>query len=938
MSIISWNDLSPENIYVSLDLETTGLNPGRDEIIEIGAVKFNGSQVLDTMNSLVNPYSKLSDFTTRFTGITQGEVDQAPSFGVVSIKLNEFLKGLPIIGHNISFDLDFLSRHGLSLSNESIDTWDMAWVLFPSARAYSLSAVAEMLGIDHSRAHRALEDASAAHKVFIAMLEKAAQLKPGVRFLLSRIANQSMWRPGLLLGGVLQDRAPILESSADTLEGLNPDQLKERISFDRFELKSRKTETLDQDNLASLLSLDGALAKFFLGYEHRPQQVDMLRAVTKAFNCSDHLIVEAGTGVGKSLAYLLPAIYFAVRNGKRVVVSTNTINLQEQLLKKDIPMVSKLLEKQGLIKPGELRVACLKGRANYLCLQRWSRMLRSTDLSMDEARILAKISLWLQNTSTGDRGELNLTGKTGALWSRLSSEESGGCPGFRQGICFLRAARDRAEQAHIVVVNHALLLTDITMDRAIIPQYDYLVVDEAHHLEEEATRHLGFDVPDNKLTDELDVLFKLISDVQVWLKDRSLSQQQRQHVLELISAMEPVRSNIKHSWTNLWSLIERFLYIHQEKNDTYIQLRLTSNVRTQPDWSSVEVGWENVDVALDEGLRLVEGLFKYLEQLAAGSDLEYKPLLSELSGWMERQEELKNKLRELLGIVPPDNRVDWASQNAVTGALSLNSSPLEVGTELEERLFSRTGCVILTSATLADQGKYEYIRKRIGFMDGDELLLDSPFDYLHSALLLVPSDMPEPYDNSYFRMLTQTLIGLGESLKGRTLALFTSYSSVKVAYKAIRDSLEAHGIKVLAQGVDGPPARLLDRFVDDPRTVLLGTSSFWEGVDLSGGILKALVLTRLPFNVPTEPVFAARADLFEDSFREYAVPQAVLRFRQGFGRLIRSKEDKGVVAILDSRVLRRNYGRIFLESIPTCTVRRDPLAALPTLAREWVEA
>ena len=936
-SLFATPDLSPDGTYLALDLETTGLDANQDDIIEVGAVKFRGSQVLDTFHSLVNPYRQIPDFVRRYTGITQREVDSAPPFAAVAGKLAAFVGKLPVIGHNIPFDLGFLAKHGLPLTNESLDTWEIAWVLLPSAHGYSLSDLSRFLGVAHPRPHRALDDAAATQGVFIALLERAAQLKPGPRFFISQVASQAGWNTGVLLGGVGSDTVDVGEKTAVDMAGLDLDTLSERLGSDKTVLTSRQSGPLDEEVLVGLLSPGGAFERDFPGYEHRPQQVEMLRAVTRAFNDSTRLMVEAGTGVGKSLAYLLPAILFAVRNGKRVVVSTNTINLQEQLLRKDIPQVAKLLESQGLIPPGEFRATYLKGRANYLCLQQWSRLVRSGSLSPQEARILAKTRVWMEETCTGDRGEINLAGKDGALWSRLSTEEGGRCPGFRQGLCFLRSARERAKNAHLVVVNHALLLSDLAMEGSILSQYDHLIVDEAHHLEEEATRHLGFEIPQGRLNDEMESLARLLSEVRIRLRGISLSQHQRQRGLEMATQVESWLPTAREEWARLWAVLERFMHAHQEEGDTYLQLRLSRSVRSQPGWSSVEVAWENTDVSLPEGLRRVEALHQYIEQLATGSDLEYEALLNELSAWMERQEELRKRLRELLGVVPSEERVDWISQNSDSGALALHSAPLEVGPQLEEGLFSRDGSLVLTSATLTSQESFEYMRQRVGFTEGEELLLGSPFDYTRAVMLVIPSDMPEPSNHNYINILSQALVSLGKALQGRTLVLFTSHSSLRATQQAVLGPLEADGIKVLAQGVDGPPAQLVQQFGRNPKTVLLGTSSFWEGVDLSGGIVKALVLARLPFNVPTEPVFAARSSLYEDPFREYALPQAVLRLRQGFGRLIRSKGDKGVVVLLDSRVLKRNYGRVFLDSLPPCTVRREPVAALPTLARQWVE-
>jgi DNA polymerase-3 subunit epsilon/ATP-dependent DNA helicase DinG len=276
------------------------------------------------------------------------------------------------------------------------------------------------------------------------------------------------------------------------------------------------------------------------------------------------------------------------------------------------------------------------------------------------------------------------------------------------------------------------------------------------------------------------------------------------------------------------------------------------------------------------------------------------------------------------------------TQESRDGEVALNAAPLHVGETLQKRLFSQKESVILTSATLSTQGNFRHISERLGLKDADELLVDSPFDYPKAVLLCIPTDMPDPNSRGYQDALQQAVIDVCRAAGGRTMGLFTSHAAVQATRSGIRDDLEGMGFKVLAQGVDGTPRNLLETFLQRPETVLLGTASFWEGVDIPGGALKAIVMARLPFNVPTEPVFAARSQLFEDPFNQYAVPQSVLRFRQGFGRLIRGEEDRGVVIVLDQRILSRPYGRVFLESLPGCTVMKGSLRELPEAIQRWI--
>ncbi len=935
----------PSPTYVAVDLETTGLDSDRDTIIEVGAVRFRGHDVLGTFETLVNPYRDLPPFIQRLTGISQSSVDQAPPFGAVAGELRDFVGSLPVVGHNISFDLKFLSKHGVQLINPAYDTWDLASILLPYFTSYSLAHLASEMGAGQGRPHRALTDARTTHLVFVNLLERASSLDPATLAYIQHLAARAQWP----LGRLLATLPPVANSrvAVPGVAGLDTDALAQRL--DRVEHTSRPTaatERVDPTEPAAHLSAGGLLSREFPGFEYRPQQVEMTRAVAEAMSAGEHLIVEAGTGVGKSLAYLLPAVLYSLKTGSRVVVSTNTINLQEQLLGKDIPALVGVLERAGIIPPGELKAVGLKGRANYVCLRRWNQLARGESLSGDDARLLGKTLVWFRDTSTGDRAEINLSGRDATTWQRVSAGEKGHCPGIRgEGPCFLRAARDSAQGAHIVVVTHALLLSDLAMGGGVLPEYQHLIVDEAQHLEEEATRQLGFQLPQETLHEEFDALLRLLVDVRVFLRGCAASGIRVEQGEELVAELES-RSlvRIRELWNRLWALVEEFQGRQMAGTGDQLQLRITRSVRAQPGWSHLEIGWENVEAGLTDGIRQVERLLRFLEPLSSAGPVDLENVVPELSAWLEGLGELRERLRDLLAGPSEDRRIDWmarASQArgepAGRSQMVLHSAPLNVGPELDARLYARKSSVILTSATLSSQGSFDYIRDRLGLPESRELLVGSPFDYRRAALILIPEDMPWPDSWGYQDAMEKVLVSLGQTLGGRTLALFTSHAALRIAARALRGLLEPEGVRVLAQGVDGSPRQIVRTFGENPRAVVLGTSSFWEGVDLSGGILKALVVARLPFNVPSEPVFAARSSEYEDPFTQYAVPQAILRFRQGMGRLIRSAQDRGAIVVLDKRIAARPYGKAFLESLPPCTRRTVLLSAISDQAAAWVK-
>ena len=935
-----------DDVWVSLDLETTGLSPDGDEIIEVGAVKFQGDRTIDTFQSLVNPQLTLTQFIKRYTGITQEEVDRAPPFSTVARDLVPFIGRAPVVGHNLSFDLGFLASRGLRLPNPRCDTWDLAFVVLPENRDYSLRRLATLLGISHPRPHRAVEDALVTRELFLKLANMAADLDQFTLAEMERLASRSSWVLSYLLRrleahkpSATRDALPSPGPGQPSATGLDIRALRERFQHTRILRPNQHLEKLDVEKTAALLGKEGPVAAFMQGYEERPEQTAMARSVAEVINEGGRLLVEAGTGVGKSLAYLLPAAIYALTNNKRVVISTNTINLQEQLLSKDIPTLVSALRAENGDQLDEFRYVLLKGRANYLCLSRWLQLRSGESLTSDEARLLSKVLVWLRSTATGDRSELGMGHRSAAApWERLSAQGALDCPGVH-GVCFLRAARDRAASAHIVIVNHALLMSDLVAGRALIPDYDILIVDEAHHLEGEATRHLGFEVSQAGIDDYLQSLGGergLLNTASAAVRLSRAAQTRGNTVTEAAGMINTLLLATREALAGMFYALNALL-TGERDGDGVQETRITSATRAQPAWSQLEVQWENVDASLAELHKQLSGLSSSLDGLDLANVPAYEGLIMETLNSVQRANELRNRLSEFVP-QPRSDGVYWVTPADGRGNVVLHSAPLHVGEQLEKLLYSQKESVILTSATLSTDGTFSHIRERTGFEDADELLLGSPFDYSRAAILCVPEDMPEPASWAYQPAVNQAIIDAAVAAGGRAMALFTSHAALQTAAAAIRGALDARGLSLLAQGVDGPPHQLLRSFLENPQSVLLGTASFWEGVDLAGESLKVLLVARLPFSVPTEPVFQSRSELYEEPFNGYAVPQAILRIRQGFGRLIRTKSDKGVVAILDRRIVSRGYGKAFIRSLPPVTLKTGKLSELGSVIASWLGA
>jgi DNA polymerase-3 subunit epsilon/ATP-dependent DNA helicase DinG len=938
--------------YIALDLETTGLNSERDAIVEIGAVKFRGDEILGEWSSLVNPQRPLPRKIERLTGITQAQVERAPSLHSVLPPLTRFIGEHPVVGHNIKFDLSFLQRAGYSAPPPALDTFELACILLPYASRYSLGKLMEELGIEFPTRHRALEDAQAVHHLFCALLDRAARLDPKIIQEIARLGEKSDWALKFAFQDLLRDRArtafaPGTIGAQLAAKGAAADEtLGLLFSRDRDEkpLKPKaRNDPLDADALAHLLEPDGMLAQNFPGYEHRPQQIEMLRAIARAFNDGATLLVEAGTGTGKSIAYLVPALYWAAQNNQRVVISTNTINLQDQLYVKDIPDLKSIL-------PFEFKTALLKGRANYLCRRRLDVLRRAPQLTTDEIRVLAKVLAWLPSTTTGDSAELVLMGAAeNAVWARLSSDQdhcsAEQCALRQEGKCFFYRAREKAESAHIIIVNHALLLSDVALENRVLPEYKYLIVDEAHHLEARATEAMSFEASRTSLETMLRGFANerggLIGNLAGSLRHADAPVNVKREAQNLFDDVALDVDRAMRGVYDFFNALDAFLgqqeQLPGEESGYDRQIRLTPTRRAQPEWSGIEIAWDAFGAQLAKvrhGLDKIYNAWSELDEFDAPSHYD---LLQELSAAVRRISETRAAMESLV-TKPQANGIYWATIGKNNGDISLHVAPLFVGDLLQKKLFAGQAAAILTSATLQVDSNFSYIKSRLGIGDwADELAVGSPFDFENAAMVYVPTDIPEPGQPGFQKAFEKSLVDLLSATQGRALVLFTSHSQLQATYRAITRPLEEEGIVVVAQNLDGSRRQVLETFKTQERTVLLGTKSFWEGVDVAGEALSCLVIARLPFSVPSDPIFAARSETFDDSFTQYAVPEAVLRFRQGFGRLIRTKSDRGIVVVFDRRVLSKNYGRMFIESLPPVSKYQGALAELPGRAARWID-
>ena len=925
-------------IYVALDLETTGLNPNTAEIIEIGAVKFSDDRELGRFSTFVKPFRPLPLFIQRLTGIRPADLHNAPLFAEVASSLEEFIADHPVVGQNVSFDLAFLAAQSIEPPGPTFDTYELAALLLHGLPDYSLRALAERLGVDFPVRHRAVADAEAARQVFLRLRSRLGELPVRTLAELQQIAAAVDWPLAHLFSELLGE-APLL---SETGPG---DDMPPPVEIGAPLVPKATPTAVSPDDVEAILSSPQQRPELFPCFELRKEQLAMAREAAETLNAGGQLIVEAGTGIGKSLAYLAPAACYAIRNDARVVVSTDTINLQEQLMGKDIPLLQRLLEgwKDKAAYRG-LRFSQMKGRRNYLCLLRLAGLRRSESLTLAEARLLARIVVWLRETATGDRAELRMSPPEEVLWRSLSadSEEcySSTCHYARHGACFLHRARRRAEASHVVVVNHALLLSDAATEGHVLPEYRHVIIDEAHNLEEEATQAFGFQASDSDLAALLDRVHHRAGRSRSGGLVESLRQTARfaattQEVVDVAAELAAANERARSALPVLFDLLTSFLFDRAAQEGDYDRrLLINRSMRVQPAWSQIEIAWENLDLPMQR----LAGLLVTLVQ-TLGSQDEAPPgveeLFTEATGILQEANRLRNGLSAIL-TSNDESTIAWMTYGRSSASVMLFSAPLEVAGILRSRLFEQKESAVLTSATLTVANRFDYVSRTLGLDEPRELQLGSPFDYARSTLLLLPSDLPEPSSASYQPALEQSIIDLCIASEGRALVLFTSHGALGATYSAVAPRLEEEGILVLGQGIDGSPKSLLNALRENRRTVIFGTSSFWEGVDVAGEALSLLAIARLPFAVPSDPVFTARSALYDDSFNEYALPQAVLRFRQGFGRLIRRKTDRGVVAVLDRRIRSKAYGDVFLRSLPPCRIEEAAMRDLGSKVEAWL--
>jgi len=932
--------------FVSFDLETTGLDAKTDFVIEFGAVKVVDGVLTERYQQFIKPPVRIPKFIQKLTGITNDMVQDAPVFGDVVDDLYDFLGDHPLVAHNIHFDYNFLNTKrelidGIPLKNELLDTLSLVRTLRYDSINHKLGTIAEFYGLSKEGAHRADYDADMVAEILLILISEMQRLPAEVIEVLTKVMQDTGLPNAFMYRNMLEWLA-----AGRSLGSLT--------DYPRIPLPNkpniRHSETsAGFPNLDDIFAEQGLLAQKLDRYERRETQVSLAYDIQKAMQNDEFLMAEAGTGVGKSLAYTIPAVLtrHALKEDEPILISCNTKNLQDQLFHKEIPFIQ---EQLGL----PVRALLLKGRNNYLCKTKWQRGIRDVKwrFSRREKEALQTLVVWAHETPTGDIDEHNgfHTGGNALLWSKLNSE-----PGFcttavcaHNDYCYLGKLRQESSKADIVVVNHSLLLADAAADHAILPAYQRLIVDEAHLLEKTAYQFFAAEFSYKSLKIQLDQLF---------YQGRTKSGLS----MELRHLLVPVDEKIKSALTRLLDELEPAINeLAQVLLSFFTDFKATREREiSRASFTYKELYTQDKDVfaavrgiwyALTTGLTTLTNQIREVEKQIDELDSDQLPGLGELGS---RLQSWRDQMTQTLVTMDQQSKADdpaliyWFEimPKSEVVAVKFVQVPLDIGSQMQARVYENLASVIFTSGTLSVDSSFNYLEQRLGLRGHDRLqerTYPSPFYYEDQARIFVPTFMGPQNSENYTIEVLFLLEKIWETHPVGTMILFTSYTMLLNWEEELADRVKDSGRKLLVQSSRVSRLDLINQFTAHPGSILLATDSFWQGVDIRGDALQLLVIAKLPFLVPSDPIVRANSTALklagENDFMGYSVPEAAIKYKQGVGRLIRSTSDYGAIISLDQRIFTKRYGDYFRNSTPIPHVPANSEKELIDLVRSWFDS
>jgi ATP-dependent DNA helicase DinG len=931
------------NKFVVIDLETTGNNPKKgDKIIQFAAVVIENGMITERFSSLLNPIRPIPAFIEELTGISDEMVESSPLFEDIAPKVNSMLESAYFVAHNVLFDLSFLQEELIQAGYDGfygsvLDTVEMARILFPTADGYKLTDLAAMLNLNHDRPHQADSDAEVTAELLLILLKKLSSLPNITTVKLVQFAGGLKSDLQQLMEELISHKKNATERPIDSIEFVNGLALRKKYQPVLYNEVTHEQVLYPGDDQEKINILKQGLNVF----EKRTGQFTMMDSVYQAFADNCHTLIEAGTGVGKSLGYLLPIAYFAKEKQLPIVVSTHTIQLQEQIISKEIPLLEKMI-------PFHLKYVLLKGRNHYLCLEKFSRSLTEENDNYDTTLTKMQILVWLTETVTGDRDELNLSSGGNIFWNKIKSESSIFAKSdlWKEKDFYLRA-KAAAADADIIITNHSLLLSSVFAEVSILPEFDYCIIDEAHHFEKVASGYIGHSI-DYLTTRLLISQFGQFEQKLLFyhLEDLVSSLQFDKGKLTRVPEINKLILDITYEMDEFFKLTAIYAKSKQAGKKGYrtkVRFSKDDNIKEK---SALMNSAERFAFLLKDLYQELEKRLSLIELNVNSLSSNQKSTLEDVISFVHDLNELRNSIINCFKIDTPFVNwieIDFRSQQNVT---TFYAQPAFVASALRDRFFNRKKSVALTSATLTINNSFEYIINEIGINQEStrKLTIPSPFEYKNQVQLLIPEDLPEinaVSNEEYVISITEHIITIAEATKGRMLILFTAHDMLKKTYELIKESGFLNDYAMIAQGItSGSRTRLTRNFQRYEKAILLGTSSFWEGVDIPGEDLSCLIIVRLPFSPPDEPLTEAKCQLISqqggNAFIEYSLPEAILRFKQGFGRLIRTETDRGILVVFDKRVVTTKYGKAFLKSIPDVPVNTGKIDDLVDIIYNWL--
>ncbi|MHB1340701.1 MAG: helicase C-terminal domain-containing protein [Coriobacteriia bacterium] len=910
-----------ENEIAFVDLETTGFDPYRDEIIEVGVVIARGPEIIDRYQTLVSPHNPVPHEVTQLTGIDEAMLKGAPVIEAIIPKLADFIGDRDLVAHNASFDRNFLAACGCGptrLRGAWMDSLQLARVALPRLRSHRLTDLARAFDLPDSRAHRAPDDAETLALLWRVMMVGLDDLPDAVLAEIARMAGPE-WPLGRIFSHMAASRSrPPLDLKTLRHERLRHDKGETMLDASELELEKPESATV----LAEFAE-GGAVCRMYEGYESRGEQLEMADAVLSAFCTDTHLSVEAGTGVGKSVAYLVPAAHLALANRVAVGVATKTNTLMDQLLYRELP---ELARQMG----GTLRYVALKGYDHYLCLRKFQRFADEADAADEETRAsVAMLLAWVAQSAWGDLDAVNLHWQNAikrAVAASVPDCTKKRCR-FYPNLCYLHGQRRRATQAHIVVTNHALLFRDLTTGGGILPPVRHWIVDEAHAAEDEAREQLSYGA---SWTDCKGTLAGLHArgrgGTLDGLRSRVALAKGADHP-DLLAKIDEMREAVTESATIADSFFDFVKDLSESCEGSYdrSQIRITPLVRESGPWGRAAGVGRSLARHLDRAVKLGTEIITALEELGDGFDDQRADLVGQITG-------LATQLGGIVMVLDgEDDRMVYAAtvnrrrdqQDEAIGA-----ALLDVGEALAEDLYPRVRSVVYTSATIATGEDFSHFERAVGLSrlpdeDRRTLRLASSYDFERQMSVFVPTDIAEPGHKTYLDDLEKLLFGIHTAMGGSVLTLFTNRREMDELYRRLGERLEHAGLRLVAQTAGVSRKRVADEFLADERVSLFATKSFWEGFDAKGDTLRCVVIPRLPFGQINDPVLEERKERDRAWWEHYYLPEAILELKQAAGRLIRSSTDEGCLVLADARLVgMKPYAQRFLDALPVRDVER----------------